>query len=161
MVVSRDCVVPLGRNAVKEEALLLDLYHEICASWRTLVDVRFRLAGLVPPISAAILIALLARKKGEEIDPWAGLIVSLFGLFAIFGVALYDQRNSQLHNELVDRGKRIESELGLAFAQFLGRPGSWRFVKHNFALLILYGATLLVWLLSAILFVVRMSTATC
>jgi hypothetical protein len=57
---------------------------------------------------------------------------------------------SQLHDELISRGRRIEFELGVGAGQFRGRPKSWRFVKHDVATLMVYLATLGAWIVAGI-----------
>ena len=144
LTVSTEPVVATAPDDPPREELLLKLYSEVCASWRALVDVRFKLLGLVPAISAALLAALLLRTPGP--DPAAGLVIAVFGMVVSGAIAVYDQRNSQLHDELISRGRRIEHELGITVGQFLGRPGSWRFVKHDIQLAIIYGAVVAAWL---------------
>lgn len=135
-----------------DQALVLRvLYAEVCSSWRALVDVRFKLLGLVPAVSAIALGTLLPRRPaGEELEAAPGLAIAAFGFLVTFALFLYDQRNSQLHDELISRGRRIEYELGVAIGQFRGRPGSWRIVKHDTATLIVYGATLAAWIVAGV-----------
>jgi hypothetical protein len=153
MTPSDDAVLLVDGGASDRQDLLLALYNEICASWRALVDVRFKLLGLVPAVSLALLAALLSRKApGEGLSDAGGVVVSLLGLTATVALMIYDQRNSQLHDELISRARRIESELKVDVGQFRGRPGSWRFVQHDVALLMVYGGTCLAWLSAAIVF---------
>lgn len=129
------------------------LYAEVCSSWRALVDVRFKLLGLVPAVSAVAFIELLARRPaGEELEPLAGLVIAVFGFLVTFALFVYDQRNSQLHDELISRGRRIEYELGIAVGQFRGRPGSWAVVKHDTATTVVYVVTLCAWVIAAVMF---------
>lgn len=151
--VSPDPILDDERQPSPQQELLLVLYSEICTSWRTLVDVRFKLLGLVPTISAALLSALLLK---SDPDALAGIIIATFGLVVTLAIAVYDQRNSQLHDELISRARRVERDLGLAVGQFLGRPGSWRFVKHDSAVLTIYGATAAAWLAAIVFFAVRL-----
>lgn len=148
--VSADPVLDGEREPSPQQDLLLKLYGEVCTSWRTLVDVRFKLLGLVPTISAALLSALLLPKSRPQ--PAAGLIIAVFGLVAALAIMVYDQRNSQLHDELISRGRRIERDLGLAVGQFLGRPAAWGLVKHDVALTTIYGATATAWIGTIVLF---------
>jgi hypothetical protein len=149
---SDDCVVVDGPPPTPSEARVLEvLYAEVCDSWRALVDVRFKLLGLVPALSAVALATLLPRRPaGEELGAAPGLAIATLGFLVTFALMLYDQRNSQLHDELISRGRRIEYELGVAVGQFRGRPGSWRMVKHDTATLIVYLATLGAWIVAAI-----------
>ena len=70
-------------------------------------------------------------------------------------IFIYDQRNSQLHDELISRARRIEHELGVRVGQFLGRPGSHGVVKHDYATTLIYAATMAAWLLGAVVFAAR------
>lgn len=126
----------------RRETLAL-LYGEVCSSWRELVGVRFKLLALVPTVSVFALVALLAR-----IQPPTAVTVGIccFGIVVTTALFLYDQRNSQLHDELISRGRRIESEMGVVTGLFLGRPGSRGLVKHDIALFIVYTASLAAWL---------------
>jgi hypothetical protein len=152
---SDDAVLLVDDGASARQDLLLALYSEICTSWRALVDVRFKLLGLVPAVSLVLLAALLSRKPpGEGLSDAGGVVLSLFGLAATIALTIYDQRNSQLHDELISRARRIESDLKVDVGQFRGRPGSWRFVQHDVALLMVYGGTCLAWLAGAIVFLV-------
>jgi hypothetical protein len=127
------------------------LYAEVCGSWRLLVDVRFKLLALVPAVSAVTLGVLLpSRREGEGLDAGAGLVIAIFGFVVTLALWIYDQRNSQLHDELVSRGRRIEYELGIGVGQFRGRPGSRGVVKHDIATAIVYVATLAAWLVAAV-----------
>jgi hypothetical protein len=133
----------------EQAAILVPLYHELCSSWRELIGVRFKLLGLVPAVSAVALGALL---RGDALSTAAGLGITLFGLAVTLALFVYDQRNSQLHDELISRGRRIEFELGITVGQFLGRPGSWRFVKHDNATNLVYAATIVAWIMGAVVF---------
>lgn len=154
--VSPDPVFPPNHIAVQGESTLLDLYREICASWRTLVDTRFKLVGLVPSVSAALLAALLLRRPEDTSNPVAGLIITVLGLFVTIAVTLYDQRNSQLHDELISRGRRIEHELGVRVGQFLGRPRAHGLIKHDVALMTIYGVTIVCWTTALITILLRL-----
>jgi hypothetical protein len=134
-----------------EARLLTAVYGEVCNSWRALVDVRFKLLGLVPAVSALALATVLPRRPaGEELEPFPGFAIATLGFVVTFALFIYDQRNSQLHDELISRGRRIEYELGIEVGQFRGRPGSWKVVKHDTATNIVYGATLVAWIIAAV-----------
>jgi hypothetical protein len=95
-------------------ALLTDLYTEVCASWRMLVDVRFKLLGLVPAVSALALIQLFEKSDGaEKVGDAVQLVVCMLAFAVTVGLFVYDRRNSGLHDDLISRGRRIERELGM------------------------------------------------
>jgi Polyketide cyclase / dehydrase and lipid transport len=102
-----------------QRQMLLELYKEICTSWRT-----------------------------------AALFV-------------YDRRNSQLHDDLISRGRRVEKELGIDTGHFLGRqtvserlpilpllPGISRIriipVSHRFGINLIYGTAIFDWLVTIV-----------
>lgn len=123
--------------------LLLALYKEICTSWRELVGVRFKLLALVPAVSLLAIGAILSRTADNRYIPVAA---AGLGLIASVALMIYDQRNSQLHDDLISRARRIEYELGVEVGQFRGRPGSGRIVKHDVAILMIYIASVLAWI---------------
>jgi hypothetical protein len=149
---SDDIVLVDHPPASPEQVHLLEtLYAEICSNWRLLVDVRFKLLGLVPAVSAVALGVLLPRRAaGEELQAGPGVSSAVFGLLVTLALWIYDQRNSQLHDELISRGRRIEYELGIVVGQFRGRPDSSRIVKHDTATAIVYVATLAAWVVAAV-----------
>jgi hypothetical protein len=108
--------------------LLLRLYTEVCSNWRALVDVRFKLLALVPTVSVAALVLVLAPSSNDKpgYTPAAVALIAGVALVATAGLWVYDTRNSQLHDELISRARRIEYELGIATGQFKGRPGTHR-----------------------------------
>ncbi len=130
--------LPIMRNVppllnAEEQKVRLELYKEICTSWRTLVDVRFKLLGFVPAASIAIIIVLLSSNTNElKLPPLltAGIQtgIALFGLIVTYALYVYDQRNTQFHDDLISRGRRIEKELGVDTGQFLGRLKSHKSV---------------------------------
>jgi hypothetical protein len=131
---------------------LLALYAEVCNSWRMLTDVRFKLLGIIPTISVVVLISLLSRQEASQgLTPMARLAISIFGFLITIGLYIYDRRNSELYNDLVSRGRRIEKELGMDTGQFLGRRNpSNPFVNHGNAVNLIYGTALAGWLFAAL-----------
>jgi hypothetical protein len=124
------------------------LYGEICSSWRMLTDVRFKLLGFVPTVSVVILISLLSRDApGTGLTSMMRMAVSVFGLLITLALYIYERRNSELYDDLVSRGRRIEKELGIDTGQFLGRkdPKS-RLIQHDVAINLIYGTALAGWL---------------
>ena len=142
----------------KEDELRRFLYAEVCSSWRTLTEVRFKLLGLIPIVSAAILINLLARPK----DPDTGLsqiaqtAIVVFGFVVTVALWIYDRRNDELYGDLLERGKRIEQELGIDTGIFLGRkqrsrraiPVATVLVGHQLAVNIVYAAAITAWMVA-------------
>ena len=84
-------------------------YERSLALFTELVGTRFRLLGLLPIVSGAV-IALLG-----QLDVQPGLIVgpALLGLVVTAGIAVYEIRNSQIHDNLVNRLRHLERVLDL------------------------------------------------
>jgi hypothetical protein len=126
--------------------LLLGLYDQVCSAWKELIGVRFKLLGLVPTISLALLATILSAKgPGDGLDWPSKLLISLLGLLATFGLFVYDRRNSELHDDLISRGRKIEDELGIDTGIFRGRLKAFGIFKHDIATNVIYVACLLAW----------------
>jgi hypothetical protein len=135
----------------ERQAVLLALYGEVCSGWRTLTDVRFKLLGLLPIVSVAVLITLLSASHGSDaLRPAERTGVAILGLLLTGAVRLYDLRNSDLYNDLVGRGRQIEAELGIHTGHFRGRPNSRGWIQHDVAVRAVYGLSALAWLLAAL-----------
>ncbi len=76
-----------------------------------LADIRFKLLAFVPALTAAAVTLLTSNKVGQG----AVFAVGLLGFVVVFGIAMYDQRNSQIYDACQHRAKYLESEkqLGL------------------------------------------------
>ena len=122
------------------------------------MGVRFKLLALVPAVSLAVLLGLY-EETIVQLSRNITLLISIFGLVVTFGIYMYDIRNSELYDDLISRGKKIEEELGIETGQFLGRPsGKKRFhlitFYHDRALKLIYWPTLLAWLFSILYFLI-------
>jgi hypothetical protein len=134
-----------------DRELLLKLYEQTCTTWRMLVDVRFKLFVLVPTASLIALATIFGAPQKIQTHPRLLLALALLGLVATTGLLIYELRNSQLHNELITRGGKIEYELGVHKGVFLERlPPKSRFVTHNAATNLIYGSAMLAWLVAVI-----------
>jgi Putative peptidoglycan binding domain len=132
----------------KRTQILLALYGEVCNDFRMLTDVRFKLLGLVPTISIAVLISLLSQKPDEKLSPCSQMGISIFGLLITIGIAIYNKRNTELYKDLVLKGLRIEEELGIDTVQFRGRikpVSSW--VNHDISMKIIYHTAIVGWII--------------
>ncbi len=134
---------PLSR----EREILLALYEQVCAGWRTLTEVRFKLLGFLPLVSGTVLITILSQDSSDDYRlPWKyQLLVGLFGLAVTSGLFIYEKRNTSLYNDLIGRGRQIENELGVHTGHFRGRPKSKSIVQHDIALNIIYVSCILAW----------------
>jgi FtsH-binding integral membrane protein len=105
----------LEPHAERDERLQLD-YEQTLTTWRTLVDLRFKLLAFVPTISGG-LVALAGRSPSG-----ASALVAALALTALFGIVMYDLRNSVFHDAAVHRAKELEIALDLPLLSDKG-PG--------------------------------------
>ncbi|HUX88438.1 MAG TPA: zinc ribbon domain-containing protein [Chloroflexota bacterium] len=159
--------LPMLRTSAPPEyrsEILFTIYKEVSASWRTLTDVRFRLLALVPAMSTVIWVFLFdpgkfpydtgSPKPGGMFFAFLASLVSLFGLVVIIALHVYERRNSELYDDLISRGRRIELELGVDTGQFLGRLESTKhyfggiLVKHDHAIDTIYRMTIGGWVVT-------------
>jgi hypothetical protein len=142
--------------STEEQTLLMGLYTEICNSWRKLTDVRFKLLGLVPVVSGFFLIRAVS---GGDLSPDIRVGIVAFGLIVTLALWAYEVRNSQLYDDLISRGRRIEAELGVNTGHFRGRlESSSRYllgplrvrIQHDTAINLIYGGSVAAWLLALI-----------
>jgi hypothetical protein len=101
----------------QDEAKLELDYEQTLATWRMLVDLRFRLLAFVPAI-AGVLVVLAGRSPSA-----ASALVAVLGLTALFGIIMYDLRNSQFHDAAIHRAKEIEKQLTLSRLSDKGTGG--------------------------------------
>jgi hypothetical protein len=133
--------------------LLLKLYEASCANWRHLVEVRFKLLGLVPTVSLALLAVVFGSDgPGKGLTATQKLIIAVIGLLVTVGLWIYDHRNSALHDDLISRARKIEEELKVDTGVFRGRLKPKGLLKHGTATMLIYIASTAAWL-SAIIVV--------
>ena len=100
-----------------DNGLRLD-YEQTTQLLRTLVDVRFKLLAFVPTVAAAA-VGLVGRPR-----PAAELLgVGMLGLLATLGIFVYELRNTQLQDALVNRAVELERLLGLRSVLGASGPG--------------------------------------
>jgi hypothetical protein len=134
-----------------DRELLLKIYEQTCATWRMLVDVRFKLFALVPTASLIALAGTIYGARQPQTHPRLLLAFALLGLIATTGLLIYELRNSQLHDDLISRGRKIEDELGVHTAVFRGRKNpTSRFVSHSAATSLIYGSAMFAWVVAVI-----------
>ena len=135
-----------GVDVSQNRDLLLTLYDQVCSAWKELVGVRFKLLGLVPTVSLALLATILSVKgPADGLDRPSKVLISLLGLLATFGLFVYDRRNSALHDDLISRGRKIEDELGIDTGIFRGRLKAFGIFKHDVATNVIYASSMLAW----------------
>ena len=100
-----------------DNGLRLD-YEQTTQLLRTLVDVRFKLLAFVPTVAAAA-VGLVGRPR-----PAAELLgVGMLGLLATLGIFVYELRNTQLQDAMVNRAVELERLLGLRSVLGASGPG--------------------------------------
>ena len=128
-----------------EDGLRLD-YEQTTQFLRTLVDVRFKLLAFVPTITGAA-VGLLGEPR-----PATELIgIALLGLVATLGIFVYELRNAQLYDAMVQRAKELERLLELPTVQGLQgaggvlamRPARW--FAHDRGWALVYSAAIAGW----------------
>ena len=98
-------------------------YSEVCANFRLLTDIRFRLLTFLPIGTAAgIALALFTAKAEADV---AGAFIGIFGSVVTCALALYNLRNDQLYDELVFRAAQLERYMKVKEGAFAFRPRSW------------------------------------
>jgi hypothetical protein len=139
-------------NIAQNRDLLLALYEQVVCIWKELVGVRFKLLGLVPAVSLALLVTVLSPKgPAEGLSQASKLLIGVFGLSTVFGLFVYDRRNSALHDDLISRGRKIEDELGVDTGIFRGRLKASGIFKHDIATNLIYASSMLAWTVAIVL----------
>lgn len=85
----------------------LDDYRITVDIWRQYVDTRFNLLRLVP-LATGVGVAFI----GDRLS-FASALVAAGALASLFGILMYDLRNSVLHDATVHRAKELERLLNL------------------------------------------------
>ena len=139
-----------GFTVDQNKDLLFMLYDQVCSTWKALIDVRFKLLGLVPTVSIALLATILSTKS-DGLTFSGKLLISTLGTLTSIGLFIYDKRNSELHDDLISRGRKIEEELGIETGIFRGRLNSTGIIKHDVATNLVYYSTLVAWVAAIVL----------
>jgi hypothetical protein len=128
--------------------LMIKIYDQVCSTWKELIGVRFKLLGLVPAVSLALLSNVFSNASNQGLPTFAKLLICVVGLFVVIGLFIYDRRNSALHDDLISRGRKIEDELGIDTGIFRGRLKAEGIFKHDVATNLVYALSSLAWLLA-------------
>ncbi len=101
-----------------DDGLRLD-YDQTTQFLRAFADTRIKLLAFVPTIAGAA-VGFLGRPRpaGELIG------VALLGLVATLGIFVYELRNTQLYDAMLQRARELERLLGLPTVQGLPGAGS-------------------------------------
>lgn len=142
---------PLNTALEENNEHLETIYKEVCNTWRQLVAVRFKLLGFLPIVSIAVIMNVIT----SDMHLYGKLLVCCLGLIFTYGIRIYDKRNTELHKQLIRRGRKIEEEWEIDNGVFIGRRISnnhyppkpmWIKIQHDIGLKIIYGTCYLAWL---------------
>jgi hypothetical protein len=126
-----------------DDRLRLD-YEQSTQLMRTLIDIRFKLLAFVPTIAGAT-VGRVGRGQSAAVL----LAVGLLGLSATLGILLYELRNAQIFDSVVERAAMLEQKLGLGLFRERPRDTVTLFglvgARHERGLGLVYGAALAGW----------------
>ena len=137
------------------DAKVLKDYEEVWNSFRMLADIRFKLLALVPTVSAVAFVFITSQGLHNQPDAILGLSVG--GFLVTLGIAVYNQRNSQLMSALRQRGCALEKKLNFPLGgQFSQRPDPIKLVPrgrdfggiegtHDLGLALIYSVVVASW----------------
>jgi len=127
-----------------DESLRLD-YEQTTQLMRTLTDIRFKLLAFVPTIAdAAVGFLGSGRHSASEL-----LAIGFLGLAATVGILLYELRNSELYDSIIERAVELEEKLGLGLLSRRAKKRATLFgvvsARHERGMGLVYGAALSGW----------------
>jgi len=86
-------VLTTDKGEDNREKLLLALYSEICASRRTLLDIRFKLLAIVPSVSFLAIAGLVSTTSWlANIHPVLRISLCMLGFTATLALYFYELR---------------------------------------------------------------------
>ena len=98
------------------------IYSEVNSNYRHLASVRFKLLGFVPAVTIIAWVQLITNIPITSLSmALVGVVIGLIGLRVTYGIKIYDQRNDDLYDDLISRGRKIEEEWGIHTGIFRGR----------------------------------------
>lgn len=107
----------LEKERIEFERLKLD-YEQTTKYFHTLADVRFKLLALVPVVAGAAF-GLVSK---ASLEPETVIGISGLGFIVTLGIMFYDQRNTQIYNDMMVRAKMLEALMD--FTPFSRQPPS-------------------------------------
>jgi hypothetical protein len=133
-------------------------YEQVVGVFQLLTDVRFKLLAFVPSISGAAAALLTATKITSGIQA----ALAAVGFLVTLGIVIYDQRNTQLYNNVIGRAEHLEDTLRLSIATGDQRGGLfasrtrkprrlfWLIpMRHDRATALIYSVSLGAWAFAA------------
>ncbi len=126
----------------------LNVYEQLCTSYRAIDDFRAKLLGLLPlATGAGIFLLVNDKKKIEAAEPYL-LPIGLFGFVVTLGLFCFELHGILKCNHLIKAGIELEKRLGInkKEGQFIKRPlGVIGFINEPFAAGVIYPAVLAAW----------------
>ena len=83
-------------------------YSEICTNIRTTDEISFRLLGLVPLVSGAVIFGVSLDANFAS-SPFS-ILISFFAAIVTFGLFVWELRNIDTCKELIESAKKMEAE---------------------------------------------------
>jgi hypothetical protein len=125
------------------DALRLD-YEQTTELMRTLTDIRFKLLAFVPTIAGVAVGFMGSGHSASDL-----LAIGLLGLVATAGVLLYELRNSELYESIIERAVDLEEKLGLGLLSRRAQKRATLFgvvsARHERGIGLVYGAAVSGW----------------
>jgi hypothetical protein len=140
-------------------------YELVNANFRQLSEIRFKLLGFVPALGGVanfVLTQAAFSKDSSQGNYLLALVFGSLGFLVTLGIAMYDQRNSEIYFGLIERARFLERHLKLPVngegegGQFLkGASPQRRLFRlipiwHGGCLAMIYGPVLGAWFLPII-----------
>lgn len=136
---------------LRDHAATTDLY-------KMLVDVRFKLLTFVPTVTTIAVGILSSDGQRNTVANGTTLLVGIGGLLVSLAIVVYEVRNSQIHDRVINRIKHLERLLGFT-PSYAGRSPRGMFSErgrgerlftfftawHDRALSIVYGTVIALW----------------
>jgi hypothetical protein len=136
-----------GRDPATHRDVLFKLYDTVNTDWLGLSEVRFKLLGLLPSVSLLLIVALMSSDgPAKGLAPELKVFIALLGLMVTLGLIIYERRNSELYDDLVSRGRKLEAELGVETGVFRGRLKSTGIISHGTGTALIYGPCVAAWI---------------
>ena len=144
-------------NGNKGNQDLINVYDQLCQSYRAIDDFRAKLLGFLPLASAGGAFLLLSDvlvnpEKSKLVKPFLEPL-GLFGFVITLGLFFYEIYGIRKCHALIEAGKKLERSLGITDGQFNRRPRNVLYVINEvFATGVIYPAVLAGWMFLAFVF---------
>ena len=107
---------------VKPEQEWKTVYTELAKAHQATIDFRQKLLAALPVLSGGGIALLLVNTERGGLEPWMLVFLGLFGVAVTTGLFMYEARNIQECQALIERGAALEALAGAPTGQFMFRP---------------------------------------